>query len=97
MRECNGCDFRELAPPERDRCLLLKEFIDNLNGSCPKEMTIEEIRQNCMYYLPAEKNTERKPLCRVSFYEYGRYGPCWVESFDDLFEDFYFTLKEPDI
>lgn len=94
MRECNDCDFRDLSPEEKGLCLLFKEFIENLNGSCPKEMTAEEIRQNCMYYLPAEENIERKPLCRASFYEHGRYQPCWIESFKDLFEDPYFTLKE---
>ena len=96
MSRCNdnNCDFRKLTQMDRYCCSLAHAFIDNMNGFCPKESTMEEVRRNCRYYLPAEENTERKPLCRVSFYEYGRYKPCWVESSEDLLEDPDFTLKE---
>ena len=94
MSKCDkDCRFRKSCCQEDFLCLLAAYFEDKLNGFCPKEIHIEQIRRNCKHYIPLEENTEGKRLCRVTFYEYGRYCECWVETLDDLLLDADFTLE----
>jgi|GEM_PF-4947701 len=96
MPECNGCDFNKLVHKGESWCVPAHAFVKDLDGFCPKEIDIEEVKKRCRYYLPVSEMFGGKSLCRAPFYEHGRYCSCWIESLDDLLRDPDFTLKMPD-
>ena len=93
MRECNGCGFGKIAYQGQLWCRPAHAFVKDLNGFCPQEMQIEEIKQRCLYYVPVAETDEEEAQCRASSHEHDHYGICWIESLDDLLLDPDFTLK----
>ena len=89
MQQTNGCEFSKPAHEGESWCRLANAFCKDLNGSCPKEMDVEEIKQNCYYYLLVAGEGR----CRASSHEHDRYGYCWIESVDDLLNDPDFTFR----
>lgn len=87
---CKKCGFSKPAYRGKLWCQLAHYFVENLGDFCPKNLSVEKIRESCRYYLSPEKTESGKPGCWVHAIDQGVHL-CWVKELEDLLKDPDFT------
>ena len=81
---CKRCGFHGIGFKGKIWCNLAHDFIDNLGDFCPKEHSIEEIRERCERFIPRLADGES---CCTAHLAEGRAFPCWIKELRDLLRD----------
>jgi hypothetical protein len=89
--DCKKCEFHRIGYRGKILCGLLHTFIEELRGFCPKEHTINEIKEKCDFYIPRLADGES---CCLAHLAEGRALPCRIDKVEDLLRDPDFKLKK---
>jgi len=91
---CRECKFHTIGYRGQIWCTLAHNFVMDLDGFCPREKSVEEIRNSCDWHLSPEEMDDGKSCCLAHLSE-GRALICRIRRIEDLLKDPDFKVRRP--
>lgn len=79
------CNYNHRVYENKLYCDLAHSFVKDIK-KCVKEMTVEQIKNNCSCYIPPKDMGDGKSCCTAHL-DSGRAFPCRIKSVEDLLRD----------